>query len=63
MKKIIKRHGNVELEYKFYACPDCGDSIQTIRTRAYNHSVPVELVIAFCCDCMEIKGYIITECE
>ncbi len=58
-QKIMKKVGEMKIEYKFGACPDCGDTLFEYELDVYNHGKKQKLVLAWCMDCLDIKGYLL----
>jgi len=58
-KGIIKQVGDLELEFKFHGCPECGDTLFAKDITVYNHGQKLRLMIGWCQDCLDIKGYIL----
>lgn len=61
-KIIEKIKGDIDINYviEFGACNECGDSLQTIKSYIPTHNDRYKKIyIAWCMDCMDIKGFII----
>jgi len=61
MNEIVKQKGELQLQidYKFHACPECGDTLHAKNITVYNHGQKLRLMIGWCQDCLDIKGYIL----
>lgn len=61
MQRITKESEDMprlEVRAKFAAgCKTCGDSLQTIETAAPDHGKTLPLLVAWCMDCLEIRGF------